>query len=199
MNIVALMSANQEREEKIRSYAARLRGLAGICILSLTCSKEDCDESVSYANAMILHAMVKGLFDDDTKEEVLSKTPELDLESTITFVEAREAGKRSAGVLVGGGLASSQVNKLTAHQAGKKTDMLRQTDDDDKKCNFCNKYGHDAIPNSEVRASSCPAFGQVCKKCGKSGHFKQVCRNKAKTQTLASVVQSITGNMAVPV
>ena len=97
VNIVALMSANQEREEKIRSYAARLRELAGVCKLSVTCSKEDCDESVSYANAMILHAMVKGLFDDATKEEVLSKTPELDLETTITFVEA---SKRSAG---GGG------------------------------------------------------------------------------------------------
>ena len=35
-------------------------------------------EKVSYANRLILHALVRGLYDSETKEELLSKNPDLD-------------------------------------------------------------------------------------------------------------------------
>ena len=43
--------------------------------------------------------MVKGLNDDDTKMEILSKATKMTLEDTITFIEARETGSKSATAL----------------------------------------------------------------------------------------------------
>ena len=40
VSIVVLRSATQERDERIRSYVARLRGLAGVCKLLLSCTSE---------------------------------------------------------------------------------------------------------------------------------------------------------------
>jgi len=76
VNVMALMSASQEREEKVRSYLARYRGLVGG--RPVECTAEACMEKVSYANRLILHALVRGLYDSETKEELLSKNPDLD-------------------------------------------------------------------------------------------------------------------------
>ena len=70
INTVALMSASQERDEGIRQFAARIRGLAAVCELSVTCI---CTQKVSVVENWILMALVKGLNDEDTKQEVLSK------------------------------------------------------------------------------------------------------------------------------
>lgn len=100
--------------------------------------KPGCDEEVSYAETMILHAFMKGLYDTETKEELLSKSPELSLDGSVTFVEARESGKRSAGVLENSEMSSSQVNKVTAYQKEKKESLLLSDKNLIKKCTYCN-------------------------------------------------------------
>ena len=55
INTVALMSATQERDEGIRQFAARLRGLALVCDLSVICG---CGAKVSVVEQWILMAMV---------------------------------------------------------------------------------------------------------------------------------------------
>ena len=47
-NKVKLMEAKQERNEPVRKYLARLRGLADICKRSVECSS--CHETTSYVN-----------------------------------------------------------------------------------------------------------------------------------------------------
>lgn len=195
VNIVALMSATQEREEKVRSYLARLRGLAGVCELAVQCTAVGCTEQVSYANQLILHALVRGLHDSETKEEILSKTPELDLEGSIAFVEAREAGKRSAGYLEGGSLASSQVNKVTTYQQEKKENLVKQMEnvDKSKRCIYCDRTGHGEKPSRQVREAKCPAFKVNCRKCQVKGHFEIVCksvRDGVKVETVRESKQS---------
>ena len=59
----------------------------------------------------ILRTLVKGLYDGDTKSEVLSKVTQMNLEDTVAFVEAREIGKRDVQML-GGGPSSDQVNSV---------------------------------------------------------------------------------------
>jgi hypothetical protein len=77
----------------------------------------------------ILMALVKGLNDEDTKQEVLSKVKEMTLDETITFVEARETGKKSLNTLCGGGPASGQVNKVKTTYNGKEMEV-----NNDEKC-----------------------------------------------------------------
>ena len=128
VNIVALRSTTQEQGERIRTYAARLRGLAAVCKLTVRCTGKTtcscsqstkCTEELSFSETEILNTMVKGLFEGETREEVLAKTPELDLLSTIAFIETKETAKRSAGVLTEAGLASSHLNKIgTQYKSG---------------------------------------------------------------------------------
>jgi hypothetical protein len=55
--------------------------------------------------------LIGGLNDEDTMQEVLSKVEEMPLDTTITFIEARETGKTATKIL-GGKLTSSIVNQV---------------------------------------------------------------------------------------
>ena len=48
---------------------------------------------MSYAEQEILNPLVTALYDEETKEDVLSKDPQMNLADTILLIEAREAGK----------------------------------------------------------------------------------------------------------
>jgi hypothetical protein len=61
-------------DEPVRRFMARLRGLANICNLTTKYPSNTCAETVSHVNTTILLALVKGLVDDDTKGEILSRT-----------------------------------------------------------------------------------------------------------------------------
>ena len=92
VNIVRVRSLVQDRDEPIRSYLARLKGVAAVCKLTLQCS---CDPptTVSYADKEILHCLVKGLADDDIRRQVLGVVEEMDLDTTVKFIEAKESGR----------------------------------------------------------------------------------------------------------
>ena len=44
---------------------------------------------------MFLHALVRGIIDEEIREQVLAKTEEMGLDETVKFVEAKETGRRS--------------------------------------------------------------------------------------------------------
>ena len=106
-NKVKPMEAKQERDEPVRTFVARLRGLGNICVLFTQCT----GEAVSHVEPTILLALVKGLVDVDTKGEILSKVKQMDLEENQDFMEARETGKRGL-VLLSGGPSSGQATQL---------------------------------------------------------------------------------------
>jgi hypothetical protein len=165
INTVALMSATQERDEGIRQFAARLRGLVAVCELTVTCTER------TVVKSRVLMALVKGLSDEDTKQEVMSKVKEMTLDETITFVETRETGKKSVNTLCGGGMASGQVNKVKTTYKGKEMEGK----DDNEKCKFCGTNGHGKSPNFDLKKASCPAFDNICKQCMRNGHFQDFC------------------------
>ena len=173
VNIVALRFITQEREERVRSFVARIRGLASVCELSIKCTKDGCDKKVSYAEQEILNTLVKGIYETETREEVLSKDPHMDLAATILFIEAREAGKRSAGVLSGSTPASGQANKTALVTEDRVQDTARG-----ESCRYCGRNGHGRSPNGNIRKKSCPAWDKECSKCSKKGHFKKCCQSK---------------------
>ena len=179
VNIVALMSATQERDEVVRKFVARLRGLAAVCDLTVVC---ECTKKVSVVENWILMALVKGLNDEDTKQEVMSKVVEMSIDETIAFVEARETGKKSMNTLSGGGMASSQMNKVnTAYKA---QEMEPQTNQE--RCNYCGTKGHGKNPNFDLKKASCPAFNNKCKQCKRKGHFQDFCsRNRSENKEIS--------------
>jgi hypothetical protein len=81
VNTHAMMTAKKERYEPVRQFAARLRGLAPVCDLTITCS---CGLKVSEADKWVRMSLIGGLNDEDTKQAVLSKVEEMPLDKTIT-------------------------------------------------------------------------------------------------------------------
>ena len=73
LNKVKLMEAKQERDEPVRTFVARLRGLAIICILYTQCTGGGCTETFSHVEPTILLALFKGLADGDTKGKILTR------------------------------------------------------------------------------------------------------------------------------
>ena len=90
VKVVNLLALSQDREESIRAFYARLKASASVCELSVPCTATACTERVSYSDKMILHALVRGIADEEIREQVLAKTEELGLEETVKFVEAKE-------------------------------------------------------------------------------------------------------------
>ena len=160
VNILGLMKSKQEREEPVRQFAARLRGLAAVCDLTALCT---CGLTVSMVNKWVLMTMINGLHDGESQQSVLSKVEEMNLEDTIVFVETREVGRHSVKIL-NGGLTSSQVNRVNVQDTGT--------------CSYCGKKGHGKNSHRDIRRTDCPAWGRMCKKCKQKNHFTDLCTRK---------------------
>ena len=82
---VSLMSAAQEHGETCRSYLVRIRGLANVCKLSVTRTAASFGEQVSYTDTSIKYALIKGLAANEVREDLLSQSPELNLDQSLAF------------------------------------------------------------------------------------------------------------------
>ena len=69
VNVAQLLALSQDREEPIRAFYARLKASASVCELSVPCTATACTEKVSYSDKMILHALVRGITDEEIREQ----------------------------------------------------------------------------------------------------------------------------------
>nr|KAG5693450.1 hypothetical protein BaRGS_022337 [Batillaria attramentaria] len=94
---VALHNMRQDRDKPIRAFGARLTGQAGVCNFSIKCPSDACGQDVNYTDAILRDALIRGIADPDIQLDLLShKNQDMGLEDVLQFVEAKEAGKRSA-------------------------------------------------------------------------------------------------------
>ena len=120
----------QDRDEPARSFAARIKGQAGVCQYDVTCG---CGRSISYSDQMIRDTLIIGLADDDIPLDLLGQyEQEMSLDHTIKFIEAKESGKRPPGRLN----HPQSTNDATINAAS----SYRR-----------NERSHDAIPNPRLR------------------------------------------------
>ena len=99
--------------------------------------------------------IIRGLASSDIQKDVLSHmdADSLTLETLLTFVEGKESGQASQGLLYSGAGSGNVVNT-------------------DKKCGFCG--------DSHQRGRKfCKAADFKCD-CGRTGHFDKMCRSKDK-------------------
>ena len=161
VKVVQLLALFQEREEPIRTFFARLKAAASACELSVQCTAVACTEKVSYSDKMILHALVRGISDEEIRENVLAKTEELGLEETIKVIEAKETGRRSTAQLGPGGLANPGVNKITAYKRDQRNDAITRptliptTTPTGTFCHYCRQRDHGPSAAIRERKLSC--------------------------------------------
>ena len=109
------------------------------------------------------------------------KNQDMTLEQVLGFVEAKEAGKRSASLL----LLPQATDAVTgsSYRRQKKLSTRGPPPRDRDTCTYCGTRAHGRNPPTRIRRTECPAFGTKCNHCGKDHHLEKMCRGKLVTRS----------------
>ena len=100
------------------------------------------------------------------------------LDEVFQFIEAKEASKRSAGLLLES--QGADANRIQ-YRPGKQEDLKNnKIHYKNKTCSYCRKRGHGKNFPTKTKKNDCPAYGKTCAHCGRPNHFETVCRSKTK-------------------
>ena len=177
---IGLYSLQQEADEGIRNFVARIKGQAELCSYTVKCTADGCETNVRYTDQVVRDTLIRGMYDTDHQREVLGQeNQDMGLEALLALVEAKELGRKTQASILSetGGAGKTSYKKRE-----------RNPPDKSAKCRFCGKTGHGANEfvkgESTVgnRESNCPAFKSTCEKCKKKGHFTAVCKSKPKKE-----------------
>ena len=157
-----LHNLKQDLDEPIRTFVARIKGQAHVCKLVVSCPNCNFKE-VDYSNEIVKDVITRGINDEDIRLQLLGdKNQDMNLEETIAYVEAKEAGKKSAFRLTP---ATTNMAATSQYKSRFKKSLSR-------KCGYC---GQNKVHN---KRQNCPAFKSKCTVCGIMGHYASVCRKK---------------------
>ena len=70
INIIQFQSLGQECDNLVPPFVAQLSGGAAVCNFSVTC---ECSKSVWYIDAMQVFQLVRGLYDIEIQEKILTE------------------------------------------------------------------------------------------------------------------------------
>lgn len=169
---VTLNNMRQDRDETIRSFSARARGQAGVCSFQIKCPH--CEGEVNYTDTVVRDVVTRGLADSEIQVDLLGDPNQgMTLEQVLQFIEAKEAGKRSASKLVDSHAAEAASSYRRVKQQIRKPEY----------CSYCGKMGHGKKAPPQIRKKDCPAYDHTCGICKKEHHFESVCRSKKKTES----------------
>ena len=180
---VALSNLHQDHDESVRSFCARLKGQASVCKYIIPCT--GCNQEVDYTQQILRDVLSRGIADPDIQLELLGHTNQnMSLEEVLQFVEAKEAGKRSASRLHD----HHQANAVKSQYKMNRRNTPSKPPEDESpavkasKCSYCGTSGHGTSSNQQTRKTTCPAFNHTCGNCHRLHHFDHVCRSKDTKQ-----------------
>ena len=102
VNRVKLGTMKQDKGEPVRKFCGRVRSLATVSEYTVQCTA--CQVPVPYTEAVIMDQVITGLADTEIQKDVLSHPDQatMNLEKLLQFVEGKESGQASQGMLSGG-------------------------------------------------------------------------------------------------
>ena len=87
----------QNRDETIRNFGDRPRGQASMSKFAIPCPSCSTEVEVNYTDSILKDVLIRGLAENEIQLDLLGdKNLDMSLEEVFHFVEAKEAGKRSA-------------------------------------------------------------------------------------------------------
>ena len=182
IHMMNMWRMQQEADETIRAFEARITGTADLCDMQVTCTKTGCGTTVPYRDPVVLQVLLKGMHDQDIRARVLTRTTggELkDLQEVVSYISAEEAGLTQSATILhdqGGHIGGVRRSSYRRQQS---TPVQQSTSDKSDKCRYCDGPRHVSGTPAE-RKKSCKAYNTTCSKCDKLHHFAKVCRS-AKT------------------
>ena len=101
VNRVKLATLRQYKGEPVRKFAGRIRSLATVSEYNVQCFT--CEVSIPYTEPVILDQVIAGLADLEIQKDVLSHpdAANMNLEKLLKFVEGKESGQASQGLMSG--------------------------------------------------------------------------------------------------
>lgn len=195
----------QGRGEKIRNWAAQIKGQANICNYETTVKCKKCNEEnkADFSDHVVRQIIAANLNDPDIQKDLLSemsnKSDPMTSEKVIEFIEVRENGKESALRLSSlHTSAAMSSHRRSMRPPGIKTSENRTITTPQHKqkelCSYCNTTGHGnhtGVGSAQMRKKlGCPAYGKQCTKCQLYNHFNKVCRSEIQS---ASPIEEATG------
>ena len=170
---LVLHEMQQNRDEPVRHFSARLRGQANTCQYFTRCSKPGCDTDIHYTEDIVKDCLIKGLCDEDIRLDIVgSHNEEKPLEDILARIESKESAKRSF----------SRINPETVNKIKStfKKSQSHSAVDKETKCTYCGNPNHGDGKDRELRKLKCPAYGNSCSKCNIRNHYPHLCRSKGK-------------------
>ena len=163
-----LWRMSQQSDEPIRAYVARLTSTADMCAMSVQCA---CGQNVSYRDNVIQQLIIHGMRDNEIRVRVLSRNTNGELttlKKLVDYIQAEEAGKNESEDLTAEDYQVSGIRKQSSYQKER------------NKCTHCGNQRHSKQNGPEDRRKHCKAYGVICSKCNKRGHYQSVCQQKLK-------------------
>ena len=134
-------------------------------------------QTVHYTEEVLRDVVIRGLEDPEIQLDLLGdKNQDMTFEEDLRFIEAKEAGKRSASRLIDKHGAEAAKSSYTRNKRMER--IQHEPKAGSSPCTFCGKKGHGRIALQDVRRTECPAYNSTCTTCHKKHHFAAVCRGK---------------------
>ena len=156
-----LFTRRQKVGETFDEYVVALRSMVARCEFPAT------------ADSILKDCIVLGIRDEKVRCDLLRRNEDLD--KVLCTCRCGEAAQSHLKLLKEP-YAENQPVPVENIQATSTTKPTRE-----RKCRFC---------GGSHQPRSCPAYGKVCRACGKLGHFERVCMSKNVAQHVKSVEAS---------
>lgn len=103
------------------------------------------------------------------------------LEQVFQFVEAKEAGKRSASKLIDYQGADSASSPCRRNKNMSRMKNAKPKPETLEICSYCGKTIHGVRAPPHIRLKECAAYGQTCSMCSLRNHLPSMCRSSDKS------------------
>ena len=119
--VTELLSARQSEDETVRKFQSRVSGIARNCDLTVQCPNDTCENHtrpyVPYTDNIVKHVVLNGIYDTDTRREVLGVTglDDKSLAETVALIEDKETAARAvagSATKVGGAMTKTAYGRL---------------------------------------------------------------------------------------
>ena len=157
---------NQLEDEHFDQYLTVLKNLASTC------------EFGELHDGLLTYKIIDGIQSDKIRNTLLRKGAGMTLEKAVEINRIEEVTRRQM-LLLKNEKDVDYINKRSWKQSSKATKSETKKDKDEKvstrniqnkKCSYCGK---------QHKPRSCPAYGQICRKCKKKNHWASCCRSKS--------------------
>ena len=114
VNRVKLGTLKQDKGDPIRKFTGRIRSLVTVSEYAVNC--KTCKTDIPYTEAVIMDKVIKGFSNTEIQRDVLSHIDanNMTLETLLTFVEGKESGQASQGLLSNDAAAGNAVNPVNS-------------------------------------------------------------------------------------